>query len=176
MARFFVERVESYLREHLGMSVDVIRAVSAATGRLPDNVKDCVARAEAIRDTRGSADFAAICAAFKRMKNILKQAREQGEFEESLAGINNDAVPVELNLIRQATVIAARVELMARKREYHEALREIASLRPQVDAFFDGVMVMDPDKKIRMGRLTLLESILARFTQIADFSEIVTAG
>jgi len=52
----------------------------------------------------------------------------------------------------------------------------VATLRPQVDGFFDQVMVMDPDAEIRRGRLALLASIVKSFSGIADFSEIVTAG
>ena len=51
----------------------------------------------------------------------------------------------------------------------------MATLRPVVDAFFDKVMVMDPDPELRAGRLHLLATVLRRFAGIADFSEIVSA-
>jgi glycyl-tRNA synthetase beta chain len=57
-----------------------------------------------------------------------------------------------------------------------EALRLVATLRPEIDAFFDGVMVNDPDPAVRKNRLTLLAMIQRSFSAIADFSEIVTAG
>ncbi len=56
------------------------------------------------------------------------------------------------------------------------ALELIASLRAPVDAFFEQVMVMDPDAKVRDARLALIESLVVTFSKIADFSEIVTAG
>jgi glycyl-tRNA synthetase beta chain len=55
-------------------------------------------------------------------------------------------------------------------------LNRIASLRPQVDLFFDKILVNDPDPAIRQNRLALLESLLKEFSTIADFSEIVTQG
>ena len=55
-------------------------------------------------------------------------------------------------------------------------LGEIASLRPQVDLFFDKILVNDPDPAIRQNRLALLDSLLTEFSTIADFSEIVTQG
>ena len=61
-------------------------------------------------------------------------------------------------------------------KSYTAALEQIATLRPQVDAFFDAVMVMAPDAEVRANRLALLEKVLGDFSGIADFSEIVVAG
>ena len=50
----------------------------------------------------------------------------------------------------------------------------ISRLRPKVDLFFDKVLVNAPDPAVRQNRLTLLQTLLAEFSTIADFSEIVT--
>ena len=50
----------------------------------------------------------------------------------------------------------------------------IAVLRPRIDLFFDKVLVNSPDNKVRLNRLTLLQGLLTEFSEIADFSEIVT--
>jgi glycyl-tRNA synthetase beta chain len=55
-------------------------------------------------------------------------------------------------------------------------LNKLAALRPPVDAFFDGVMVMDKDENIRTNRLSLLAEISSLFHKIADFSKIVTTN
>jgi glycyl-tRNA synthetase beta chain len=60
-------------------------------------------------------------------------------------------------------------------RAYAEALALIATLRPAVDAFFDKVMVLDPDEAVRGAHLALIDGVLSGFSGIADFSEIVTA-
>ena len=60
------------------------------------------------------------------------------------------------------------------KRQYAEALSEISQIRRPLDAFFDHVMVMVEDEEIRRRRLYLLSRLLAEFSGIADFSEIVT--
>jgi glycyl-tRNA synthetase beta chain len=65
---------------------------------------------------------------------------------------------------------------LAGEHEYLSALESIASLRPQVDTFFDQVMVMDPDPDVRSRRLLMLERVVDSFSGIADFSEIVVAG
>ena len=66
--------------------------------------------------------------------------------------------------------------MFAASRQYLEALETIATLRPEVDAFFESVLVNDPDTDIRENRLRLLEMIVYSFSNIADFSEIVTVG
>ena len=59
-------------------------------------------------------------------------------------------------------------------RSYGEALALIATLRPAVDAFFDKVMVLDPDETVRGAHLGLIDEVLRNFSGIADFSEMVT--
>ena len=173
MIAFFVERLEFYLREAKGQAYDVVKAVLAAGG---DDVRDAVARAEAVTAVRGSEDFAAVSAAFKRMKNILAQAKEKGELPKDDEGQSGAVHAAQMELMTKEEEIADRVKKMAEKREYVGALEAIATLRPQVDEFFDQVMVMDPDPKIRASRLWLLTKIVSNFSGIADFSEIVVAG
>jgi glycyl-tRNA synthetase beta chain len=173
MIGFFVDRLEFYLREAKGQAYDVVKAVLASGS---DDVRDAVARAEAVTAVRGSEDFAAVSAAFKRMKNILAQAKEKGELPKGEEGQSGAVHIAQLELMTKEEEIADRVKKMAEKREYVTALESIAALRPQVDAFFDQVMVMDPDPKIRASRLWLLTKIVSNFSGIADFSEIVVAG
>ena len=73
---FFAERVEFYLREVRGQAYDVVKAVMAPGF---EDLSDTIARAEALTAVRGGADFVAVSAAFKRMKNILEQAEAKGE-------------------------------------------------------------------------------------------------
>jgi glycyl-tRNA synthetase beta chain len=170
---FFAERLEFYLREAKGQAYDVVKAVLAAGA---NDVRDAVARAEAVTAVRGSEDFAAVSAAFKRMKNILAQAEEKGDLpqgaEEEAGGVH----PAEIILTEQAGQIGQDVKELTEQHNYVGALETIATLRPYVDAFFDQVMIMDPDPRIRHRRLLMLQRILRTFSGIADFSEIVTQG
>jgi glycyl-tRNA synthetase beta chain len=170
---FFAERLEFYLREAKGQAYDVVKAVLAAGA---NDVRDAVARAEALTAVRGSADFEAVSASFKRMKNILSQAKEKGELPTREEGQGGTIHPAQLELVTKEEEIADEVKKMAERREYKGALEAIATLRPSVDAFFDQVMVMDPDPKVRASRLWLLTKIVGNFSGIADFSEIVVAG
>jgi len=167
---FLAERLSFYLKDIRAFAYDVVNAVLAAGS---DDVRDAIGRAEALSAVRGSEDFLAISAAFKRIKNILRQAAEKKEplaadFTASLAE------PEELHLSAASLELAAKVALLREKRDYAGALEAIATLRPAVDAFFDKVMVMAPDPTLRAARLGLIQSVLDGFSGIADFSEIVT--
>jgi glycyl-tRNA synthetase beta chain len=170
---FFAERMEFYLREARGQAYDVVKAILAAGA---DDVRDAVARAQALTDVRGGEDFVAVSAAFKRMKNILAQAAEK--FIAAGDSVREELLvdPAEKALAEASTAVAARLEALRASREYASALEAIASLRPQVDAFFDAVMVMAPEADLRANRLALLRRITADLSRIADFSEIVSAG
>jgi glycyl-tRNA synthetase beta chain len=170
---FFTERVAFYLREVRGFPYDVVKAVMAAgTNSLPD----LVARAEAVTAMRGSEDFLAVSAAFKRMKNILTQARAKGDIPPSIVDHDLLLDPAEKLLAVTASAAASAIQELQAERNYSEALRVIAALRPSIDEFFDKVMVMSPEDDIRANRLALLNRTLEDLSRIADFSEIVTAG
>ena len=169
VAAFLRERLHFYLKDALGYAYDVVNAVLAADA---NDVRDAMARAEALTVVRGSEDFAAISAAFKRIKNILRQAEEKGF---RIAPVQGETLSIEArNLVDAAAVLAPEVAFRRQERAYGEALAMIATLRPVVDAFFDKVMVLDPDPTVRGAHLGLISSVLSGFSGIADFSEIVT--
>jgi glycyl-tRNA synthetase beta chain len=78
------------------------------------------------------------------------------------------------SLLETAKAIEPKVAALRESRSYGEALALIATLRPAVDAFFDKVMILDPDAEVRGAHLALLQEVLSEFSGIADFSEIVT--
>lgn len=168
---FMRERLEFYLRDAKGFAYDEVNAVLAAGF---ERVTDVVARAQAVAEVRKTADFEPISAAFKRIKNILRQAEEKKvaiaeKFDASLS--DSDA---EKNLAALVEKTEPVVADLRKHRNYVGALAEIAKLRPALDTFFDKVMVMVEDEKVRANRLALLNKTLRDFSTIADFSEIVT--
>ena len=170
---FFRERIEFYLRDQLGYAYDVVNAVLAAGA---DDIVDAVARAAAVSEVRGSVDFASISVAFKRIKNILHQARETKKAIASAPDSSLFHEDAERKLGAQIPEIAQSVAHFGQAREYLRALTEISRIRPAVDTFFDKVMVMVEDERLRANRLALLQTLLKEFSTIADFSEIVTEG
>jgi glycyl-tRNA synthetase beta chain len=166
---FFRERLEFYLRDVRGFAYDVVNAVLAAGA---DDINDSIARAEAVSQVRGSDDFQAIGTAFKRIKNILRQATEKKIVPAQTFSPGAVTEEHEKNLASQ--MAQAKVAMAQKKGDYIGALKEMARLRQPVDTFFDKVMVMVDDEKVRANRLALLRDLLADFSTIADFSEIVT--
>jgi glycyl-tRNA synthetase beta chain len=170
---FFRERLEFYLREALGLKYDVVNAVLAAGS---DDVVDAVARAEAVTSVRQSADFESISIAFKRIKNILRQASETRKRVASVLDAKALQDAEEKELAAQIPRAAEMVDALRAQRNYEQALVEISKLRPAVDRFFDKVMVMVEDEHLRANRLALLQTLFENFSTVADFSEIVTEG
>ena len=173
LSAFFRERLEFYLREAQGFRYDVVNSVLAADA---NDVVDAIARAEAVTSVLDMPEFHAISAACKRTRNLLRQARDKGlkpaaRFEylpESAAEEKELSAYVELN--------APKIETFRQQKHYRDALLLLSTARERVDAFFDKVMVMVEDEKVRANRLALLETLLKEFSTIADFSEIVTEG
>ena len=170
---FFRERLEFYLKDARGYAYDVVSAVLAVDS---DDVVDAAARAEAVSKVRGSADFESISGAFKRMKNILRQAAEKTNviaMRVDSSGLQEESEKELAALIPQTVASVAKLRAA---HDYEGALLEIAKLRPAIDKFFDKVMVMVDDDNLRANRLALLQTVVKEFSTIADFSEIVTEG
>src|SRR5580704_10959304 len=170
---FFRERLEFYLKDVLGYSYDVVNAVLAADA---EDVVDVLARAKAVKEVLHMPEFLAIGAACKRMRNILKQAEEKGIQGAAAFEHLPESSPEEKNLSALVEEYKPKIEARRKEREYVDALLLLSTVRERVDAFFDKVMVMVENEKLRANRLALLRTLLKEFSTIADFSEIVTEG
>ncbi len=173
LSTLFRERLEFYLKDVRGYAYDVVKAV---LGTDAEDVVDALARTEAVAKVRPSADFESISVAFKRMKNILRQAAETKKNIAETVDTGALKEESEKVLAVQIPQTAAAVEKERAAKNYEGALLEIAKLRPAIDTFFDKVMVMVDDEKLRANRLALVQTLLKEFSTIGDFSEIVTEG
>jgi glycyl-tRNA synthetase beta chain len=149
-----------------GYAYDTVDAVLSAD---IDELVEVIEKIKALDEFRKNPDFEPISTAFKRVDNILKDFKN-GQFDVNL--LVHDA---EINLFSYFDNIKPRVEKGVAEKDFVTALNKLAALRPHVDNFFDHVMVMDKDEKVRFNRLSLLAEISALFHKIADFSKIVTA-
>ena len=170
---FFRERLEFYLKDVCGYAYDVVKAVLVTDS---DDVVDVLARAEAVKEVLHMAEFQAIGAACKRIRNILRQAEEKGIKPARQFESLEESPPEEKHLAAYLEVNGSRIETHRQKKEYSEALMILSTARERVDAFFDKVMVMVDNERVRANRLALLQTLLKEFSTIADFSEIVTEG
>jgi glycyl-tRNA synthetase beta chain len=171
VAAFFRERLEFYLRDVKGYAYDVVNAVLASG---TENVPDAIIRAEAVARVRGSDAFTAISSAFKRSKNVLRQAAEKGFLVpytlENLTISDDEDVRLKTAIFE----VLHPFREYTNQGRYDDALNEMAKLRDAIDYYFDHVMVMVDDEKTRSVRLALLNTMSRQFSRIADFSEIVT--
>jgi len=165
---FFRERVQFYLKDHRGFTYDTVNAV-LATGF--EDVVDAVKRCEAVGQIRASADFEPLFVAFKRIKNIIRQANEKG-FEIASSGLTFDEKE-EAALWQQFQQAGKSYLPFQQKQQYLEAFRELAKVRGPVDTYFEKIMVMVEDHALRARRLGVMNYLLETFNTIADLSEIV---
>ena len=148
---------------------DEINAVFAV-GVLDRPVLELRRRLTAVADLRGSADFEALSVAFKRVRNILTAETPPSVDPQVLVEQAEKDLWVSFRAIEPGAS-----DLIAEGR-FGEALRKLSRLRPQVDTFFDKVLVMAPDRRLRENRLALLSSLQTLFTRVADLSEIVAGS
>ena len=140
-----------------------------------DNPYDCLERLRAIASIRSGADFEAVAQGFKRIKNILSKADLEISAELKPIDLALFETEEERSLATAVRAIQPKVRNAVRARTYARAFELMASLRPAIDLFFDKVLVMAEDAKVRENRLNLLQSLLQTFLKIADVSEIVPA-
>jgi glycyl-tRNA synthetase beta chain len=124
--------------------------------------------AEALQALRGSEDFQALAALFKRVKNIAKELGARAALDRAVL-----AEPAELALVQELDARRPLVTTAIAAADYRRALTEIAGLRPVVDRFFTDVFVMADDERVRTARLTLMAELRDLILGLADISEIV---
>jgi glycyl-tRNA synthetase beta chain len=163
---FLCQRVVFVCREQ-GISYDVMNAV-AAVGM--DQVFRTYQRATALQEIRRQVDFEALAIAFKRVKNILSNQ----EFEKTPVVEQDLEDQSEQKLYRDLKQMKPEVRKALDESDYLGALKRIARLRRPVDAFFEEVLVLTEDARLRNNRLRLLHDISELFLEIADISEIVS--
>jgi glycyl-tRNA synthetase beta chain len=145
--------------------------VAAVTTISVDNIPDVWKRVEALEKLKGAADFEPLAAAFKRVANIMKKSG-QAAGDAVDAALFTDAA--EKALYSAVQSVQKEVADCLATGKFDQALTKIAFLRPAVDAFFDEVLVMAEDAKVRSNRLALLGAIAGLFGRFADFTKIST--
>jgi glycyl-tRNA synthetase beta chain len=162
---FLMERLKAYYLE-TGIRSDVFEAVRAKQPRRP---LDFQRRLQAVNEFLKLPEATALAAANKRIANILRQA---GGAPTAEAKPELFKLPAESALHEQIARLRGEVDSLTKSGDYAAALKKLAALRVPVDAFFDQVMVMDPDAAIKANRLALLASLSALFLQTADLALI----
>jgi len=166
---FLFERARYLLKERRGYAYDEINAVFAAGA---DDLVDTVERIAAVQAIRKTRDFDPLAASFKRIRNILEKSARTGDKAQEAVDPAILKEAGELQLFTVAQQIGREATRLKKERKYRKALEKISGLRPPVDFFFDKVLVMAEDEKVRRNRIALLGGLLKEFSTIADFSEL----
>jgi glycyl-tRNA synthetase beta chain len=164
---FLQNRMTNLLIED-GFSKDTI---AAALGVSCDNIPETWNRVAALEKLKAEPDFEPLAIAFKRVVNIMKKTDEAqpGDIDQDLFQHASESA-----LLSAYESVKKRIEDDLEKGFFDQALVNIASLRDSVDAFFEGVLVMAEDAKVRRNRISLLAHIADLFGKFADFSKLST--
>jgi glycyl-tRNA synthetase beta chain len=181
VAQFFSERLCFYLESIRRLRYDNVRAVVSVVpklGGVPIALAplDILQRTEALEALRGSEDLEALCAAAKRIRNILTKSASAADWAPGEVAAELLTEPQEKELYAAYGRVAAESERAGQERDYRHALETISTLRPTVDRFFDKVLVMAEDRATRQNRLRLLKKLDELFTGIAHFAEIAATN
>lgn len=161
---FMLERLKNLLTADAATRADEVDAVLALE---PGHFDEVPAVLAAVAAFRALPEAAALAAANKRVKNILKKV--EGELPTGVdAALLTEAAETEL--WQSIDAVLPTVEAAFAARDYATALSRLAVLKAPVDAFFDGVMVMADDAAVRANRLALLARLAGLFNRVADIS------
>ncbi|HRD94558.1 MAG TPA: glycine--tRNA ligase subunit beta, partial [Accumulibacter sp.] len=161
---FILDRLRGMLRD-AGHSIDVIEAVLA---QQPTRIDRVPARLAAVAEFQKLPEALALAAANKRIGNILKKA-EADLPEPDIALLEEDA---EKALFQRVLLIAPLVTAHVANEDYADALQVLASVRGEVDRFFEEVMVNVPEPLLRGNRLGLLNVLSRQLNAVADIAKL----
>jgi glycyl-tRNA synthetase beta chain len=160
---FMLDRLRSMLRDK-GYDANEIEAVLADNPTMINQVWD---RIDAVREFRTLPEAEALSAANKRIQNILRKSGTSDVVDVALLQL-----PEEKNLHRSLTAVDALVMVKWAAKDFSGALKDLAGVRMDVDAFFDKVLVNAEDVKLRETRLGLLTKLGAVMNRVADISKL----
>ncbi|MDE2583875.1 MAG: glycine--tRNA ligase subunit beta [Betaproteobacteria bacterium] len=162
---FMFDRLRGYLKD-AGHGQDAIEAVLA---QRPTRIDRVVPKLEAVRAFVLLPEAQALAAANKRIGNILKKAEGAVAGEPELALLQETA---EKALFERVVQQAPQIKSFVANEDYADALKALASVRAEVDRFFDEVMVMAEEPLVRANRLALLKALSDQLNAVADISRL----
>jgi len=164
LLHFFADRLKIQQRE-AGVRHDLIDAVFALGGE--DDLVRLLARVKALQAFVETGEGTNLLAGYKRAANILKKETWDAS-SATAAGVLPDEAALAAALDAAGPTATAAVEA----EDFTAAMSALASLRAPIDAFFETVIVNDPDPAVRARRLNLLARFRDAVLAVADFSKI----
>ena len=168
---YIVDRLRGYYIERPEISTEMFESVIQAADRSTLVLPDFELRLNAVKAFASMAEADSLAAANKRIANILQQSEISG-VEVDVTLLTEEA-EIKLSMALESALTDVRP--LQEGRDYAAVLRRLADLREPVDHFFDEVMVMVEDEKIKQNRLALLSRLVAPFRSVADISRLSSA-
>jgi glycyl-tRNA synthetase beta chain len=166
---FFHDRLKVSLRE-AGARHDLVDAVLTADS---NDILEITRRVEALSTLLDSADGKNLLAGYRRAANILAaEEKKDGKSYDVVSDQTKFVLAEETALASAIKHVDAEAAAKARANDYRGAISTLATLRAPVDAFFEKVLVNDPDAAIRANRLHLLAALRNTMHLVADFSKV----
>ena len=162
---YIMERLPAYYKDQ-GIDAETVAAVASLR---PTHPLDFDHRVKAVAEFKTLPEAESLAAANKRISNILKKV-EGGIADSVDESLLEESA--EKALYQTVKSQQEKVKPLFASGDYSSALTSLASLRDDVDAFFDGVMVMADDEKLKNNRLALLNQLRNLFLNIADLSRL----
>jgi len=169
LSAFLADRL-AYLLEQRGFDVRSVRAVMHA-GLEATSPLEAIRKLKALTEMSGSPALLGVASLLKRVKNISKGVAGSEALEADSSLLTE---PAERALASALADAAPGIRAAAARGDYGDAFAAIASLQPVVATFFDDVLVMADDERVRAARLALVVSLRDLILEIADISEIAT--
>ncbi|MBN2017113.1 MAG: glycine--tRNA ligase subunit beta [Candidatus Cloacimonetes bacterium] len=164
VVEFFIQRIRMYI-ENKGIDYDVINAVLEAGF---SDIPDTLIRAQCLQQFKTHDDFKDFIVGFKRASNILESSKKEVKLQEALLQEKEES-----KLYQKLLEIIPSYKTHLEDRDYVECFNDLLGLKVSIDNFFDNVMVMVEDEKLRENRMALLRLIHSTFVKTADLSKIV---
>jgi glycyl-tRNA synthetase beta chain len=173
---YVMERLRAYYLEGgapeaIGAAAMTTEMFDAVLASSPVSPLDFDARLKALRAFLELPESVSLTAANKRIANILRKSAG-GVAPTTTVEVESLREAAEVRLFDSMRSLRDAVSVATAQREYANALGRLAQLRPAVDEFFDQVMVMDEDPKLRANRLALLAQLHGLFAGVADLSRL----
>lgn len=166
---YVMERLRSFYLENAAGRTITTEMFDAVLASKPHSPMDIDARLRALEGFLHLPAAASLASANKRIVNILRKAPDGISGAVDTHRLED---PVERQLFDHVVSMERAVNPLFSRREYTHALTQLASLREDVDRFFDSVMVMAEDADVRANRLGLLVRLRGLFLQVADLSRL----
>ena len=170
LTNFLKLRIENIL-ESAGYLPDEVKSIAGASQNFQlKSLGNFEAKLKSLKAAKNKGDFTAVSAVFKRINNILTQAKKQNIALSDNINQTLFAEEAEQTLFNVYQKTKSETETFISNKEYNKVFDKVLEIKPAIDNFFEKVMVMSENEEVKKNRITLLNSVQNIFSNFIDFS------